>query len=62
MEIHYTDSRAIYVAQFVDLLRRSNLAERRPIEDDVCMAAMLRLAHVPKGRGVDRDGFPGHGM
>ena len=46
MQIHYTDSRAISVAQFVDLLRRSTLAERRPIEDEACMAAMLKHADI----------------
>jgi GNAT superfamily N-acetyltransferase len=46
MNLHYTDSRPITVMQFVDLLRRSTLAERRPVEDDACMAAMLKHADI----------------
>jgi ribosomal protein S18 acetylase RimI-like enzyme len=45
-EIHYTDSRAITVAQFADLLRHSTLAERRPVEDEACLGAMLAHADI----------------
>ena len=44
--IDYSDSRRITVAQLVDLLRRSTLAERRLIEDEACMAAMLKHADI----------------
>ncbi|HWX23269.1 MAG TPA: GNAT family N-acetyltransferase [Candidatus Binatia bacterium] len=46
MEIHYDASRAITASQFVNLLRRSTLAERRPVDDSKCIAAMLRHANL----------------
>lgn len=30
------------VAEFIDILRRSTLAERRPVDDETVMAGMLR--------------------
>ena len=45
-DIQYSDSRKITAAQFVDLLRRSTLAERRPVEDGGCIEAMLRHANL----------------
>jgi GNAT superfamily N-acetyltransferase len=44
--IRYDASRKITAAQFIDLLRRSTLAERRPIDDPKCIAAMLRHANL----------------
>ncbi|WP_254512203.1 GNAT family N-acetyltransferase [Anatilimnocola floriformis] len=33
-------------AEFIDVLRRSTLAERRPVDDAECMEAMLKNAQV----------------
>jgi predicted N-acetyltransferase YhbS len=46
MEIHYDTTRKITEAQFVDLLQRSTLAERRPVEDFKCIQAMLQHANL----------------
>ena len=46
MNILYQHLRQITEAEFVDLLKRSTLAERRPIADPVCVAAMLMHANL----------------
>lgn len=46
MSILFTTDRPITREQFVDLLRRSTLAERRPVDDDACIDAMLRHADL----------------
>ena len=46
MPIKYTSRRKITVAQFVDGLRRSTLAERRPVDDRKRLAGMLRHANL----------------
>ncbi len=46
MEIRYETQRAITEAEFIDVLRRSTLAERRPVEDAECIRAMLRHANL----------------
>lgn len=46
MAIHYDATRQITGDEFIDLLRRSTLAERRPVEDRACIAAMLRHANL----------------
>lgn len=46
MDILYCDSRKITAAEFLDVLRRSTLAERRPVEDRKCIEAMLRHANL----------------
>jgi GNAT superfamily N-acetyltransferase len=46
MKIDFDTSRTITPAEFVDLLRRSTLAERRPVDDPKCVAAMLRHADL----------------
>ena len=46
MNIDYETGRAITEAEFVDLLRRSTLAERRPVDDPRCIQAMLRHANL----------------
>jgi len=46
MNIHYEIDRAITAAEFVDLLRRSTLAERRPVDDANCVKAMLQHANL----------------
>ena len=38
--------RGITANEFVDLLRRSTLAERRPVDDPQCIEAMLRHANL----------------
>jgi GNAT superfamily N-acetyltransferase len=61
MSIHYEHSRVIGDEEFVDLLRRSTLAERRPVDDSKCIKAMLEHANLlctawdgPKLIGVAR--------
>jgi ribosomal protein S18 acetylase RimI-like enzyme len=46
MSIHYEHSRVIGEDEFVDLLRRSTLAERRPVDDAKCIKAMLEHANL----------------
>lgn len=46
MKIHYDAFRSISEAQFVDLLKRSTLAERRPVDDSTSIAAMLKHANL----------------
>lgn len=44
--IRYEKDRAITVDEYVDLLKRSTLGERRPVEDPDCIAAMLAHANL----------------
>jgi ribosomal protein S18 acetylase RimI-like enzyme len=46
MGIIYATDRVVAVHEFSDLLRRSTLAERRPVDDAACLAAMLRHANL----------------
>lgn len=46
MNIYYDASRSITEAEFIDLLNRSTLGERRPVNDPKCIAAMLRHADL----------------
>lgn len=46
MSIRYEHDRGIDEAAFVDLLKRSTLAERRPIDDPKCVRAMLDHADL----------------
>ncbi|HTJ93320.1 MAG TPA: GNAT family N-acetyltransferase [Pararobbsia sp.] len=46
MPITYERDRKITREQFVDLLVRSTLGERRPIDDDACIDAMLANANL----------------
>lgn len=46
MPLRYETSTPITVEQFADLLRRSTLAERRPVEDVACLAAMLEHGNL----------------
>ena len=46
MSIHYDASRRITASEFIDLLTRSTLAERRPVDDSKCVAAMLDHANL----------------
>ena len=44
--IRYKVGESITVDQFIDVLRRSTLAERRPVDDRDCLAGMLRHADL----------------
>lgn len=44
--LHYDCERAITAAQFIDVLQRSTLGERRPIDDAACIEAMLRHGNL----------------
>ena len=46
MQIRYEHSEKITEAEFIDVLNRSTLGERRPVEDPVCIRAMLRHASL----------------
>ena len=46
MTIHYFHDRTITVEQFIDVLKRSTLAERRPIADPGRIAQMLVHANL----------------
>jgi predicted N-acetyltransferase YhbS len=46
MNIRYEHSRQIRDDEFVDLLRRSTLAARRPVDDPNCIRAMLQHANL----------------
>ena len=46
MKLEFSAHRSITDEQFVDLLRRSTLAERRPIDDRACIRAMLEHADL----------------
>ncbi len=46
MSIRYETSRQISPDEFVDLLKRSTLAEQRPVEDRKCIEAMLEHANL----------------
>ena len=46
MEIAYKSDRQLSPEEFVDILSRSTLAERRPVEDETCIAGMLEHADL----------------
>jgi predicted N-acetyltransferase YhbS len=46
MKIRYEIDRLITESVFVDLLRRSTLAQRRPVDDRKCIEAMLRHSNL----------------
>ena len=46
MPIHYEHNRAVSRDDFVDLLRRSTLGERRPVDDVLCIDAMLAHSNL----------------
>lgn len=46
MEILFDSSTPITARVFADLLRRSTLAERRPVDDSRCLEAMLKHANL----------------
>jgi GNAT superfamily N-acetyltransferase len=44
--IHYSTTRPLTPAAFIDLLRRSTLAERRPVDDPDTIAGMIANADL----------------
>ena len=46
MKIRYQTSRQLTADEFIDLLKRSTLAERRPVDDRKCIEAMLHHANL----------------
>lgn len=46
MAIAYRQDAPITVEQFADLLRRSSLAERRPVDDFACLAGMVANSNL----------------
>lgn len=46
MTISYSSERSITSEQFVDVLKRSTLGERRPIDHPECIADMLRFGNL----------------
>ncbi|HTA31263.1 MAG TPA: GNAT family N-acetyltransferase [Candidatus Cybelea sp.] len=46
MKIRYETSRPISPDEFIDLLKRSTLAERRPVDDRETILAMLQHANL----------------
>ena len=46
MSIRYEYTRVIGEDEFVDLLKRSTLAQRRPVDDPKCIKAMLEHADL----------------
>ena len=46
MDIDYRVNVPISAAQFIELLRASTLAERRPVEDGACMEGMVENSNL----------------
>jgi ribosomal protein S18 acetylase RimI-like enzyme len=46
MDIDYNIDKEVSLSQFIGLLKRSTLAERRPIDDDVCLQGMLANSNL----------------
>jgi GNAT superfamily N-acetyltransferase len=46
MRIEYSHDRRLSVEEFIDVLRRSTLAERRPVQDIACVREMLKHANL----------------
>jgi ribosomal protein S18 acetylase RimI-like enzyme len=46
MEINYKSNRAITADEFIDLLQRSTLAERRPVHDRMRIEKMLEHGNI----------------
>ncbi len=46
LNLRYETAQPVSSEEFIDLLRRSTLAERRPVNDPVCIRAMLQHANL----------------
>ena len=44
--IEYRADRALSADEFIDVLRRSTLGERRPIDDRECVEGMVKNANL----------------
>lgn len=44
--IHYSHDRPLTTEEFIDVLQRSTLAERRPVDDRECVQSMLKHADI----------------
>lgn len=44
--INYSSERTLNVDQFIDILKRSSLSERRPVDDRACIEGMLKHANL----------------
>lgn len=52
-EVHFQTEPELSAEAFIDILRRSTLGERRPLDDRACMEAMLRNADLILTARVD---------
>ena len=52
MHIDYTINAPVSAAQFIDLLERSTLGARRPIDDLACIEGMLANSNRPLPPGL----------
>lgn len=59
LTLAYQTEPELAVDEFIDVLRRSTLAERRPVEDVARMEAMLRHADVVVTARVEEEGEGG---
>ncbi len=46
MQVDYRVNQKITASDFIDLLKRSGLAERRPVDDAACIEAMVKHANL----------------
>ncbi|MEO7033142.1 MAG: GNAT family N-acetyltransferase [Polyangiaceae bacterium] len=46
MSIEYRSDRALSADEFIDILQRSTLAQRRPVDDRACIEGMLKHANL----------------
>lgn len=46
MDITYKINHPVTAAQFIELLQRSTLAERRPVDDEACMQGMVENSNL----------------
>lgn len=46
MDVHYSTDRRLTPDEFIDVLQRSTLGERRPVDDSACIQDMLDHANL----------------
>ncbi|MEO8900780.1 MAG: GNAT family N-acetyltransferase, partial [Polyangiaceae bacterium] len=46
VSIEYRSDRAISADEFLDILQRSTLAQRRPVDDRACIEGMVKHANL----------------
>ncbi len=60
MKIEYSRVNTLALSDFIDVLRRSGLAERRPVDDEARIARMLQNSNlIIIARDVDSDALVG---